>query len=232
MREIIGPRGRIPPGPGEKYDTRQNLLEWMGEQFRLFGDIYKASVYGTSVYVISDPDYVQHVLRENWQNYVKGQAIKRVALLLGNGLMVSEGAFWKTQRRMIQPAFQRKAVAGLVGVITATNTALLRSWEQAAEKGESVNVTLDISRAVLEAVLKSIFGDDYAQVASGFNILSQEPMRNLEFAQTFASLSKVILEIASKRRAEKRASPDILGMLMEARDRTSGQPMSDRQLVN
>ncbi len=90
----------------------------MGDQFERFGDIYKASIYGTSVYVSRDPQHAQHVLRENWQNYVKGQAIKRVAFLLGNGLMVSEGEFWKTQRRMIQPAFHRKAIGALTEVIT------------------------------------------------------------------------------------------------------------------
>jgi len=71
-------RGQIPPGPEEEYSTTQELLDWLGHQFKQFGDIYKASIYGTNVYVISDPQYAQHVLVENWQNYVKGQAIKRV----------------------------------------------------------------------------------------------------------------------------------------------------------
>lgn len=65
----------------------------MGDQFAQYGDIFKASIYGTSVYASRDPQHAQHVLRENSQNYVKGQAIKRIALLLGNGLMVSEGEF-------------------------------------------------------------------------------------------------------------------------------------------
>lgn len=43
----------------------------MGDQFERFGDIYKASVYGISVYVVRDPRYAQHVLRDNWQNYSK-----------------------------------------------------------------------------------------------------------------------------------------------------------------
>src|SRR5437667_12527629 len=102
-------RGQIPSGPEEESSTTQELLDWLGHQFKNFGDMYKASIYGTSVYVSSDPQYTQHVLVENWQNYVNGQAIKRVALLLGNGLMVSEGEFWKSQRRMIQPACHRKA---------------------------------------------------------------------------------------------------------------------------
>src|SRR5271154_72722 len=102
--------GRIPPGPEERYSVSDDLLEWMGRQFRTFGDIYKATVYGTSVYGIRDVEFAHHVLVENWQNYVKGQAIRRVALLLGNGLMVSKGDLWKRQRRMIQPTFNHESV--------------------------------------------------------------------------------------------------------------------------
>src|SRR5690242_8878451 len=100
---MIATLGRVPPGPPDHYRTTDDLLTWMSHQFSNFGDIYKASVYGSTVYVIRDSKFAQHVLVENWQNYVKGRLIKRVALLLGNGLMVSEGELWKRQRRMIQP---------------------------------------------------------------------------------------------------------------------------------
>lgn len=90
--EMMTTTGRlIPPGPDERYDTAQELLPWMDGHFRQYGSIYKASVYGTSVYALNSPEYAKHVLSDNWQNYIKGQAIKRIALLLGNGLMVSEG---------------------------------------------------------------------------------------------------------------------------------------------
>jgi len=204
----------------------------MGDQFKRFGNTYKASIYGTNVYVVRDPQDAQHVLRDNWQNYAKGQAIKRVALLLGNGLMASEGEFWKTQRRMIQPAFHRRAIGALTTVITTSNVALLRRWEQAAHEKVSVNVTRDVSSMALEVVLISIFGADYEQVAPHFNILSEESVRNLEFAQAFRSLGKIVLQLAAQRRKEKVTSTDILGMLMEARDQKSGQAMPDRQLVN
>ena len=101
---------RIPLGPAEKYDISHDLLDWMTDQFNRFGSIFRASVYGTNVYVVSDPQYIDHVLRKNWQNYKKGLAIKRIGLLLGNGLMVSEGEFWKTQRQLIQPAFHDNAI--------------------------------------------------------------------------------------------------------------------------
>jgi hypothetical protein len=63
--------GRRTPGPAEKYDLAQDLLSWMGDQFDRFGDIFRASIYGTNACVTREPRHGQHVLRENWQNYTK-----------------------------------------------------------------------------------------------------------------------------------------------------------------
>ncbi|HEY3043361.1 MAG TPA: cytochrome P450 [Vicinamibacterales bacterium] len=207
-------------------------MAWMSRQFKEFGDIYKASIYGTSAYVITDPRYAHHVLVRNWQNYVKGQIIKRVGFLLGNGIMVSEGELWKKQRRMVQTAFHRNSIGALTTLMTTANAALLEKWQRAAENHESVNVTRDVSSMVLEVVLVSIFGVDYARVKPHFNILSEEPARNLEFARLFRSLGRIILDVVSERRQEQSTSPDILGMLMTARDAQGGQVMSDRRLMN
>jgi cytochrome P450 len=224
--------GRIPPGPEEQYRVSDDLLDWMGRQFKTFGDIYKASVYGNSVYAIRDVDFAHHVLVEHWQNYVKGQAIRRVALLLGNGLMVSKGDLWKRQRRMIQPAFNHESIGRSTKLITAVNTELLRKWQLAAQKNESVNVTRDVSSTALEVVLRFVLGEDYELVGSHFDLLSRESMRNMEFARSFRALGKIILPVIHKRRKSAAKSTDALGMLMEARDPKSGQLMQDGQLID
>lgn len=222
---------RIPPGPEDSYDVKDHLLDWLREQFERFGDIFRASIYGTDVYVISSPVYVEHVLLKNWQNYVKGQAIKRIALLLGKGLMVSEGDFWIRQRRMIQPAFHRQAIGALAGIMEEGNRALLARWEQAAREKLLINVTRDLSHAVLQIVLRSIFGEDYAEMSPHFNILSTHPERSLEFADAFRPLAGRVIELARQRRVANASARDILGMLMQSRDRDSGQPMPDPQLA-
>jgi cytochrome P450 len=224
--------GLIPPGPEEEYKVSDDLLNWMGRQFGIFGDIYKASVYGTSMYAIRDVEFAHHVLVENWQNYVKGQAIRRVALLLGNGLMVSKGDLWKRQRRMIQPSFNHESIARSTKLMMAVNTKLLKKWQLAALKNESVNVTRDVSGMALEVMLSFIFGDDYELVGSHFELLSQEPARNIEFACSFRALGKIILQVIERRRKDSATSTDALGMLMQARDPKGGQFMQDGQLID
>jgi cytochrome P450 len=224
--------GRIPPGPQEKYGTTDDLLDWMNRQFNIFGDIYKASVYGTSVYATRDIEFAHHVLVENWQNYVKGQMIGRVALLLGNGLMVSEGELWKQQRRMIQPAFSHESIRALTKLITAVNSELLRKWQLAARRNESVNVTRDVSDMAIEVVLRFILGDDYERIGFHFDLLSHEKARDMAFARSFRALGKIILEVIDRRRKDAAMPADALGMLMQARNPQSGQLMPDQQLID
>ncbi|HJU18772.1 MAG TPA: cytochrome P450 [Stellaceae bacterium] len=209
-----------------------DLLRWMGSRFEEFGDIYRASLHGTSAYVIRDPRYAEHILRGNWQNYAKGRAIKRIALLLGGGLMASEGERWKRQRRMIQPAFRRDAIAALLPLITAANAELLGSWTRSAQRKADVDVTRDVSATTLKIVLVSIFGEDYEHIGTHCNLLTDETARNLAFAHAFGHLQPLMLEVMARRRQRKAASADILGMLMNARDRDTGRAMSDRQLVD
>jgi len=223
---------RIPPGPELAYRATDDLLEWMNRQFSNFGDIYKASVYGTSVYAIRDVEFAHHVLVENWQNYVKGQFVERVAVLLGNGLMVSEGELWKRQRRMIQPAFNHESVAGLIKLIADVNAELLRKWQTAALRNESVNVTHDVSGMALEVMLRFIFGDDYDQANSHFELLSEDKKRNMAFASSFRALGKIILRIIDRRRKTPAIYTDALGMIMQVRDPQSGQFMQDHQLID
>jgi cytochrome P450 len=85
---------------------------------------------------------------------------------------------------------------------------------------------------ILEVVLLSIFGVHYARVRPHFNMLSEEPARNCEFARQFRSLGQIILDVVSERRKEHSTSTDILGILMTAQDPNGGPVMSDRQLIN
>lgn len=222
----------IPPGPTDPYKHGGDLLEWMGRQFERFGDIYKASVYGMDVYVIRDVDFAYHVLVQNWQSYVKGQMIRRVALLLGNGLMVSEGEFWKRHRRMIQPSFNAESIRYVTELSSAVNLRLVDKWQLAAKNNEPVNITRDISAMAMEVVLRFILGNDYKEFGSRFDLLSQEKSRNIDFACSFRVLGKTIHEVIDRRRKEHAVSTDALGMFIDARDPQNQEPMPDDQIVD
>ena len=89
-----------------------NLWPACSEYFARFGDIYRVFAPGRGVYnyVINHPDDIKRVLLSNHRNYTKGEGMDRVKILLGNGIMTSEGDFWRRQRRMMQPSFHRRVI--------------------------------------------------------------------------------------------------------------------------
>ena len=74
------------------------------------GDAYRVYAPGrrSHTWVFNHPDDVRRILIQNHRNYAKGVGFDRIKILLGNGIIVSEGEFWKRQRRMMQPTFHRR----------------------------------------------------------------------------------------------------------------------------
>jgi cytochrome P450 len=221
-----------PPAAPEPCHAGLNILTWMERQFSHLGDIYQARLDGVNAYVVRAPHAAEYVLRTNWQNYAKGRTIKRIEMLLGNGLMTSEGELWKRQRRMIQPAFHRDSLAALAEIISSANAALIDRWLLAASRRESVDLGDDVSRLTLEITLRSMFSRDYDRVRPHFELLVDESARNVAFAEAFRESGRAIGELVEKRRKQKSVFADMLHYLMMARDPDTGQAMPDRQLVN
>jgi cytochrome P450 len=223
---------KLPAQSDEAYNPSEDLLEWMSRQFKRFGSIFRASAYGGEVYVVSDPGYVEYVLRDNWKNYKRGREGARIGMLVGNGLVVTHGEFWQTQRKLVQPAFHREAIAGYVDVITETMRPVLARWHNAALDKQSINITHEVSVWVLEVVLRLLFGSDYDRVQPHFSILSGEPARDLRFAQTFRSLRQLVRDVIHERLKSSTASHDMLGMLMSTIDAATGAPMPENQIIS
>jgi cytochrome P450 len=230
-----------PPLAADSLDVSfaENALTTLVRLFDRHGDAFvvHSPGIGRELLVLSHPDHVRRILVDNHANYRKGVGIDRVAILLGNGIMTSEGETWRTQRKMIQPAFHRRVVAGYVARMQAANARLADKWDAAARSGMPVNVTQDMSEVTLEIILRALFGDDLDRLTTGrsdnpFAILTEETGRDLLFASRFRSLSSLIFEEVERRRREHHTSNDLVSMLLEANDRRSGEPMPDRQLLD
>ena len=215
----------------------------MREIYAQHGDAYRVYAPGrqSHTWVFNHPDDVRRILISNHRNYAKGVGFDRIKILLGNGIIVSEGEFWKRQRRMMQPSFHRRILAQFDGSIARANDRLLAAWQAKCERGEPVNVTDDMSEMTLEIVLRAIFGDDMETMAreageNPFAVLTQDSARDLRFAYRFRKLAALIETCVSRRRAAGSGpageSPDYVSMLLNARDKESGVGMTDREIVD
>ena len=232
---------RLPPLSDIQFDigADDDAIHRMTELFAKHGDIYRflSPARRAEMWVINHPDDVKRVLVSNHRNYTKGSGLDRVKILLGNGIMTSEGELWKRQRYMMQPFFHRKMITQFSQLIDACNERFIAKWEQQAAAGALINVTDDMSELTLEIVLLSIFGTDLERLSkemggNPFDIVTKEPARDLKFAYRFRKLSKLVGALAKRRVAEQTEHFDFLQMLIEARDKETGAPMSERDLID
>jgi enediyne biosynthesis protein E7 len=231
----------LPPGPAEGFDLggSDESLARLREYFTRFGDIYRVFAPGRGVYnyVINHPDDIKHVLLSNHRNYTKGEGMDRVKILLGTGIMTSEGDLWRRQRRMMQPSFHRRVIDRFSSLVHEVNEKFAERWASKAARGEPINLTDDVSELTLEIVLRSIFGADLERLerklgANPFEVVAKEQNRDLKFAFRFRSLTKLVAELIERRRREPEDSVDFLGMFMAARDRDNLTSMSDKELID
>jgi cytochrome P450 len=192
---------------------------------------------GRLAYFINDADEVQRILTRRHSKYHKGPGFERVKMLLGNGLIVSDGDVWRRSRRMIQPAFSRQNVHRLMTVMVECSDRRAAHWAQLAANNEACNITSETSDFALELILISIFSSDYENriMTAGenpFAFLSRDSTRDLSVVMKVRQLRELLLDIIAERRAGKGSDEfDFLSMYLQARDK-DGQPFSDGELLD
>lgn len=226
-----------PPEAEIRFDIgAPRVLDHMIELFERHGDIYRLYMPARRryAYVIHRPEDVKRVLVTNHRNYVKGVDRDRIRVLLGLGIMTSEGELWQRQRRMMQPLFQRRVVPQFGPLISEMNDRLIRRWTAMAAVGETLNLTEEMSELILEIVLRMLFGRDTERVREPFSLVAKSSARDLEFVYKFRGLVPLVAEVIRKRRTETDSvdSCDYLALLASARDRETGALMSERQLID
>ena len=231
-----------PPEAELQFDvgSTDDSLERMIELFARHGDTYRVYVPSRHswTYVIHHPDDVKRVLVSNYRNYTKGTGIDRIKLLLGKGIMTSEGELWKRQRAMMQPCFHRRVITRFADLIAQANERFIARWEALAARGELVNVTEEMSDLTLEIVMRSLIGRDLERVtqelgANPFEVVARDSARNLQFVYKFRSLTGLVQKLIARRRAQPDEEHfDYLAMLLSARDKETGLPMSDGELID
>lgn len=230
---------------------RFNLPAAFVEAQRSGGDVVRIR-YGTlRFYLLSHPDHVEWVLQRNARNYLKGFNRAKIAILLGNGLVVNEGASWLRQRRLMQPAFHRQHLERFAEAMVEEIGKMLERWEIPAATGQPLDAAKEMKHLTRRVIMRTMFGleegdEEGERIAQAFRTaLSTLGVRyllplwfgrlplglNRRFERALAVLDeKVYRIIAERRRDGTKAHDDLLSMLMEARDEESGEPMTEKQL--
>lgn len=217
------------------------------------GDVVQAPFLWVKVFLLYNPDALYHVLVKNASNYYKGtRGYEKLRHLLGNGLVTSEGDFWRRQRRIAQPAFHRQKLEGFAATMAQAADDLSQKWETIAQQGKTLDLAEEMMRLTLRIAGETLFStdiskdsDDFGKYLSigleHFNYIASHPIpkyeylpmpHNLRFWNAVRKLKKMTWALIQERRESGEEHEDLLSMFMHARDEETGEQMSDQQLLD
>jgi cytochrome P450 len=231
---------------------RGDLLKPFVGFFEQYGPLFRVRLpLGHNLVMLAHPDAIEHVLRSHRENYVKGSVYDGARILLGNGLVTSEGAFWRRQRDLTAPAFRPAKLEQYLATMAECTRALIRDWEQ-----QGPSQTLDAQQAMTHLTMaivgRTLFGLDLSQHSSRASVAFDAALAaigrrgpanlqlplwiptagNLRFRRVLRELDAMVYAIIHRFRTGRAEHADrtLLGEYLAARDPDTGKGMSDRQL--
>ncbi len=228
----------------------KNPLPFHHQNFTEQGDVFRLNIgFNSSVIFSRDAALAEYVLQKNQKNYIKSK-IQTQDLLkyVGKGLLTSEGAHWKAQRKLIQPAFHKKQLNLLLDAI---KTAILHEYKS-IKPNEIINVFPILNDLAFQTVVKSLFSSAVNQEdINRLQYITEAAQKMLvkELRQPYLgwwfSLSgkiekhlaltrearEILKRIVKERRAAQIKANDLLDMLLEARYE-DGSTMDEEQLID
>lgn len=242
-----------PPGPknplaiGHIGVFRRDPLTFLTRVSREFGDIVWFRLANQSIYFVNHPDLIKDVLVTQQSSFRKSRILQRAKLLLGEGLLTSEGESHLRQRRLVQPAFHRERLAAYYTQMVEQACRTASRWTA----GSTFDVHSEMTRLTLAIVGKTLFSADVESEAAeigqamtdvlGLFQLSLLPFTELlvklpipaaiRFQKAKARLDSTIFRIINERRASGVDAGDLLSMLILAQDEEGGTGgMTDQQV--
>ncbi|MGB0522707.1 MAG: cytochrome P450 [Flammeovirgaceae bacterium] len=233
---------------------RKDPLGFVKECFDTYGDIFSLKFLNRNVIITQRPEIAQYILQTNHRNYIKATAYRKLKLLLGEGLLTSEGEVWLKNRRLAQPAFHKKSIESFLKVMHDATEQMLYRWQYFYAGGRAFQLQNELSECTLAVVCEALLGHS---LEKGGSIVNEELPSVLKF-MIDRMLNPVALPIwmplpahqrflRSKKRLEalirsilfeKRHTDDgkegidLLTMLMLAKDEHTGLGMTTEHLVD
>jgi cytochrome P450 len=240
-------RGIIGNFPMGSVDPLRLFERWARE----YGDIFYYRVLHRDIYFVNHPDLIKDVLVTQYQNFIKGEAVRFNRRVFGNGLIANEGSSWSQQRRLIQPAFHRDRIEGYAKTMVEYAERMLATWRD----GEQRDIHRDMMRLTLEIVAKTLFSveilserdrvsvalNTLMEMSSGPRMLLPPLLRliptpgNLRALRAARQLDDVVNALIRQRQACAESNKgeggcgDLLDTLLEARYEGGGA-MANRQV--
>ncbi|MGO8720982.1 MAG: cytochrome P450 [Acidobacteriaceae bacterium] len=211
---------------------------------KTFGPVSHYKLGGSNIVFLNDPELIREILVTQATAFIKERTQNRMKILLGEGLITSEGEFHMRQRRIAAPAFHRQRIQTYAEMMVERAAAMRSTWQP----GQTFDMSAAMMELTLEIVARTLFATDVTAtireindevnvIMRLYNYLIAWPKAEsylrwpspglMRFRKARARLDAEVYRMIAERRALNQDRGDLLSMLMAARDEDEGAGRAD-----
>ncbi len=208
------------------------LFEYLQQQY---GPVSHYKLGLNHIVFLNDPEMIREVLVTKAGSFIKERTQRRMKILLGEGLITSEGERHMRARRIAAPAFHRQRIAAYGDMMSARAATMRDEWRPGVE----IDAVAEMMRLALQVVARTIFdtdvtadvqsiNDEVNAIMNLYNFLIALPKAEsllhlpipglMRFKRARRHLDAVVHRMIEQRRATGGDHGDLLSMLLASRD--------------
>jgi len=200
-----------------------------------YGNIVHYRLLHNHIVFLNEPEYIREVLINQAPSFIKERTQRRMKILLGEGLITSEGETHMRQRRIAAPAFHRQRIQAYGAMMVDRAATMREEWRA----GQEIDAASEMMRLALQVVARTIFDTDVTEdvqtintevnaIMDLYNFLIALPRAEallhlpipglMRFKRARRRLDAVVHRMIDQRRALGEDRGDLLSMLLASRD--------------
>ncbi|MER5883250.1 cytochrome P450 [Streptomyces sp. NPDC001941] len=240
---VPGPRGL--PLLGSLPDFGKDPLGFL-TRLRDHGSLVTWRFGGKLCVFLSEPDCVGELLIGAEEHFDRAELGVAFRTLLGNGVVVAEGADWRRKRSLVQPSVRPKQVKAYASTMVAEAVRAADGWAD----GRSIELRREMSALTQRVAVRTIFGTgkdaDVDAIGRAMSVAQQEigaEMSGLgallpswmptpgraRVRKAVAVIDREVARVVAEHRNEGSGRPDLLSRLLVAQDET-GARLTDEEI--
>ena len=215
--------------------------------------LVETRLLGRTTVFVTDPRLIRTLLVDHADALAREEVAQRALVpALGNGILTSDGAAWRLQRRTVASAFRPDCIRALVPRMHEAARRTSERWSRRSPH-EPFDLLKDMMRTALDIVLAALVSGDSALDVDAFEQALETYIGTTNWKMAYAMVGvpswvphprqgtgaeaaaasrAAMAAIVARRRTSGVQGTDLLGMLLGARDPETGTPMDDAAIVD
>lgn len=209
-----------------------------------YGDTFHFQVGDAHQYMTANPDMIREITVKQSNIFIKGFDYTDekfgMARFMGQGLVTSNGEFWKRQRKLVAPAFHTQRISAYADTMVDYAQQVMTDWQNDSQ----VDVDEQMMQLTLLIVARTLFDADASDTVESVKHaveVVQEAQNTATILPSWiptplsmrsnranATLNEIVYGFINERRATGEDKGDLLSMLLLSEDE-DGNRMTDKE---